>query len=209
MWHIDELNVDIDREYFNINTTVNIRVPVCHESKIKELLQSNKVELYEIIPSKQHRRFAFETGQQFQDFNSKTFDYEIVAKRYLTHDEINTYIDKIAELMAAKRTNVRVSVNIEGYSYERRPIKSIVFEYVGKMNPVVVIDAGVHAREWHSRSLALYALKKLIEEADLDTRGIIYNTSFIIIPDVNSDGYEYSRTVVSIYVFAYLESTCS
>ena len=85
-----------------------------------------------------------------------------------------------------------VRFNIEGLSYENRPIISTFIGYKGRQNPIVFIDAGIHAREWHSRNLALNILFELGNEAELGVNGFLYNVSVLIVPNANPDGYEYS-----------------
>ncbi|VDO44344.1 unnamed protein product [Haemonchus placei] len=53
--------------------------------------------------------------------------------------------------------------------------------------PILWIEAGIHAREWISHSVALYLLhdssyKRLLREIDV-----------IVVPNTNPDGYEFSR----------------
>ncbi|OXU21905.1 hypothetical protein TSAR_014267 [Trichomalopsis sarcophagae] len=68
-----------------------------------------------------------------------------------------------------------------GTSYEGRPIYGV---------EVFFIDAGIHAREWATHISALYIIKNVVESeekfADMMT--------FVIIPCLNPDGYEYSHT---------------
>lgn len=54
---------------------------------------------------------------------------------------------------------------------------------------MVVVDAGIHAREWAAPISALYIMKQLIETAT----NIVNRFTFFIIPSLNPDGYEYSH----------------
>lgn len=124
-----------------------------------------------------------------------SFDPEIVSKEYLSHNETNTYIEEIAKRIREANPMVSAEIINEGFSIEHRTIKSVTVKYNQSKreqeNPIVFIDAGSHAREWHSRSMALFFLRKLIDEAALNTNGIIYSTTFVILPSVNPDGYEF------------------
>lgn len=122
------------------------------------------------------------------------FDEESVLKRYLSYDESEEYIAKIVEKIRKANPKIIVESKVEAYTYENRKIRSVTIMHSEKPNnPVIIMEAGIHAREWHARSLGLYLLKKLLDEAALDTRGLIYDASFVIIPGVNPDGYEFSR----------------
>lgn len=60
---------------------------------------------------------------------------------------------------------------------------------------VILIDAGIHAREWCSISTALYCISQLTENL-MKNKILLKNFDFVIVPVVNVDGYEYSRTMV-------------
>lgn len=61
---------------------------------------------------------------------------------------------------------------------------------------VVLIDGGMHAREWISISTALYCIMQLTENYDVN-KNLLRNYDFVIVPVVNIDGYEYTHTTVS------------
>lgn len=167
---------------------------------------------------------------------------------YLRHNDINDYLDYLAE----KYPNL-VSICVEGHSYEGRPLKSIRISYsnlssssstaaansspecsssslpakkrirssVSKVvmakrkddakkkvletaasatkqqRPIVLLDGGIHAREWISVATALYCIYQLTER-HLYNKQLLKKLDFIIVPVVNIDGYEYSHTNVSI-----------
>lgn len=140
---------------------------------------------------------VFDNLHQFKKrFNpiSSSFDDDVITKKYLSHEQTNIYIDNIAQKIRNQNPDIVVDVAVEGYSFETRQIKSITISHISKPNnPVIFIDAGIHAREWHSRSMALYLLYKLVEEASLGKEGLLYKVSFVIVPGANPDGYEYSR----------------
>ncbi|XP_055378923.1 carboxypeptidase A2 [Condylostylus longicornis] len=56
----------------------------------------------------------------------------------------------------------------------------------------IVIEGGTHAREWTSITVALYCIYQLTEKFCRNIE-ILQKVKFLIIPLVNSDGYEYSR----------------
>lgn len=194
-----ELKVLIDRPARNLDDECIFRAAVCKEEEVKNLFEEFKVEKYEEKPVvKASRRSLY-------DIEQTDFPLTDITERYLSWQEIYTFIDKIAELIKNSTSKIEVTINEEGLTYEKRPIKSITFEFKGKSNPIVVIDAGVHAREWHSRSLALFVISQLMEEAKKEEEGILFNTTFIIVPNVNPDGYDYSRKVVKKFTKIFRE----
>lgn len=120
-----------------------------------------------------------------------------IRKQYLRHGDINTYLDSL-------QTNYPkfVSVTTIGHSYEHRPIKAIrISSDLGKVTKfgsakaIVLIDGGIHAREWCSISTALYCINQLTEHSR-QNKILLKNFDFVVVPVVNADGYEYSRTMV-------------
>ncbi|KRT82371.1 Peptidase, partial [Oryctes borbonicus] len=59
-------------------------------------------------------------------------------------------------------------------------------------NPTILIDGGIHAREWISPAVVLYIIQQLVENKD--NKHMIENVNWYIIPVLNPDGYEYTFT---------------
>lgn len=64
-----------------------------------------------------------------------------------------------------------------------------------KRKPVVLIDGGMHAREWCTISTALHCASQLTDNFDTN-KNLLDAFDFVIVPIINADGYEYSRTIV-------------
>lgn len=151
-------------------------------------------------------------------------------QQYLSHSDINAYLDRLH----AKYSHL-VKINTIGYSFEKRPLKSIsisapvakdsVSEPVMKKTkstlccinsksrisviiqkqkngstlnlkkPIILIDGGMHAREWCTISTALYCASQLTDNFDAN-EDLLNTFDFVIVPIVNADGYEYSRRFV-------------
>lgn len=77
-----------------------------------------------------------------------------------------------------------------GKSYEGRDLYIMkISSNVTKGNPIIFIDANIHAREWASSAVALNLITKLVRSPRM-----IMSLDWYIMPMVNPDGYEYSRT---------------
>lgn len=63
--------------------------------------------------------------------------------------------------------------------------------------PVVLIDGGIHAREWISVATALYCVHQLTDNGHAN-RELLGKLDFVVVPVVNADGYEYTHTHVSM-----------
>lgn len=104
--------------------------------------------------------------------------------------KIETYLTHLA----TRYSNIAVLESI-GYSYEGRPIWILKISTGRKSNkPVVLIDAGIHAREWLAHATALYAIHQLV--VNKTNSGMLEHVDWHIIPSLNPDGYEFSHTVV-------------
>lgn len=69
-----------------------------------------------------------------------------------------------------------------------------------KRKPIILIDGGIHAREWCTISAALHVASQLTENFDTN-KHLLDAFDFVIVPIVNCDGYEYSYYHVCIKSF--------
>ncbi|XP_039965025.1 carboxypeptidase B-like [Bactrocera tryoni] len=109
---------------------------------------------------------------------------------YQRYDEIAAYLEELA-----KRYSNRVKVTSIGDSYEGRQLHAItITNGDGAANKnVILMDAGIHAREWIAPAAALYVIQQLVENYEQNS-DLLVNYDWIIVPLVNPDGYEYSHT---------------
>lgn len=56
------------------------------------------------------------------------------------------------------------------------------------------IDGGIHAREWITPAVVTFMLKQLVEDLDAADSDLLDKLDWYILPVVNPDGYEYTRT---------------
>ena len=109
--------------------------------------------------------------------------------------EICTYVQIEKYLYTLKKKFPRrVRVERIGKTIQNRDILMIVIsKNIKKRRNAVLIDSGIHAREWLANSSALYFINYLIRNPRL-TKVM----DFYIIPCLNPDGYEYTHTQVKI-----------
>ena len=85
-----------------------------------------------------------------------------------------------------------------GHSFEGRVMTVIKISSGGSgKRPAILIDAGIHAREWIAPTMALYIIQQLVENNTANSN-LTGGVDWFILPVVNPDGYEYSHTTVSI-----------
>ncbi|CAI2304572.1 unnamed protein product [Caenorhabditis sp. 36 PRJEB53466] len=110
---------------------------------------------------------------------------------YYSYSVLSTWLQRIAENMPDIAKLIKVGTSVEG-----REILGLKF---GKDTPdkkIVVIDAGIHAREWAAIHTASYFINLIVNsrEEDPQIQNYLDNLVIYIIPVLNPDGYEYTRT---------------
>lgn len=64
-------------------------------------------------------------------------------------------------------------------------------------NPIIFLDANIHAREWITSASVIWILNELLTSTDPAVRELAQNVDWIIVPVINVDGFQYSHTNVS------------
>lgn len=111
---------------------------------------------------------------------------------YPSYDEVNTYIEELA----AKYPST-VNLTTIGDSFENRPIKYLKLStsnFEDATKPIFFLDALIHAREWVTTPTVLYGLDRLLENPTKEDSWLLENVDWIIVPIVNPDGYEFTRS---------------
>lgn len=98
----------------------------------------------------------------------------------------------------AKNYKGIVTLEHIGYSFEGRALYVIKISRGGEGKPKILIDAGIHAREWLAPSTALYTIHQLV--VNKSNEHLYENVDWHIVPSINPDGYEYSHTSVSYII---------
>jgi len=90
-----------------------------------------------------------------------------------------------------------VDVSSIGTTYEGRDIvmiKICASGHCGK-KPAILMDGGIHAREWISPAATLMLIDKIVNTLKSSKKSIMKKVDWYIIPLLNPDGYAYSRTI--------------
>lgn len=116
----------------------------------------------------------------------RAFSGTLDLSRYYNYTEIEEWY---RSLEATYGPSV-VKVTVAGKSYEGRDILKVVLCDDGTDKPTVIIDAGIHAREWIAPASAMYFVSQLAETTN--HTALCNGLKYVIIPSVNPDGYTYS-----------------
>ncbi|GMR54322.1 hypothetical protein PMAYCL1PPCAC_24517 [Pristionchus mayeri] len=121
----------------------------------------------------------------------KGFGYE----RYNSLDEIYNELKRLKR----ERPSLITLIDI-GQTHENRTM--LVVKIGGGQNldedaPSIWMDAGIHAREWIAPATAMFIVRELVEgyETDPKLQAMLDHVPFYILPVMNPDGYEHSRTM--------------
>ncbi|VDM94886.1 unnamed protein product [Thelazia callipaeda] len=112
--------------------------------------------------------------------------------KYHSYDRIINYLSKLSEVFADRARAISIGTTHEG--------RKIALIKIGKpakfQKPGIWIDGGIHAREWISPAAVLYMISQLVTKYDSDPqiRRFVDEMDWYIVPLLNPDGYEYSRS---------------
>ncbi|KAM3956328.1 carboxypeptidase B-like [Aphomia sociella] len=98
---------------------------------------------------------------------------------------IDAYLVDIANHYPDKVTLVSPANSFEGHPIQYLKISTTDFKNASK--PVIIIDSGIHAREWISPPTVTWAIHKLVE--DVTEPDLLERFDWILLPVVNPDGY--------------------
>ncbi|XP_053668171.1 zinc carboxypeptidase-like [Anopheles marshallii] len=113
-----------------------------------------------------------------------TLDWE----HYYQLETIYTWMDWIARMHPEWVTTFEI-----GHSYEGRPIKGLKLSR-RPANKAIVVEGGIHAREWISPATATFLMNELITSEEPSVREIGTAYDWYFFPIVNPDGYRFTFT---------------
>lgn len=194
----EELNINLFRPAKLYNQTFFFMVPKIYVTKIDNLLA--KFGITDQLNQQMQRKDGKSLFDEEIDLSNIPFDEDVIKKKYLNYSESVEYVDLIVSKIKHNNPNIIISTEVIGHSYENRLIRATTLQYKDKEdNPIILIDALIHARERHAGSMVLYTLKSLADEASKGVDGILFKATFVIINMLNPDGYEYSLTVEPLW----------
>ena len=190
----EEFHIDLYRPAKLYNQSFFFYVPKIYVNEIEKLLAKFGIE--DQANDQMERRDGKYLFDDDIDLTNVPFDEDVIQKKYLTYFESLQYVDLIVSKIKQNNPNIIASTEVIGNSYENRLIRATTLQYKDKQdNPIILIDALIHARERHAGSMALYILKSLADEATKNVDGILFKATFVIINMLNPDGYEYNLKV--------------
>lgn len=110
---------------------------------------------------------------------------------YHPQEDMEAYMDYLVQTYPDL-----VSTEVIGQSYEGRDMRILKICKGGTcgQKPAMWIDGGIHSREWVAHATAMWIMKELVENGAQYPPEIVDQLDWYILPVLNPDGYEYSRT---------------
>lgn len=112
---------------------------------------------------------------------------------YYTLEDIYAWLDELAA------QNPTVSIISAGQSYEGRDLKGVKVSFK-EGNRGVLIESGIHAREWIGPATSTYLLNEILTSTDPTFRKIAESFDWYIFPSNNPDGFTFTHTTVSLTI---------
>ncbi|XP_047735826.1 carboxypeptidase B [Hyalella azteca] len=110
---------------------------------------------------------------------------------YHSFEDMETYMYYLEQTYPDYVTVLNIGSSFEGR--DLLVVKVSTSDSGNTSRPAIWVDGGMHAREWVSPAVVSYLLQRLVEIPDNYT-SIVDAFDWYIMPMVNPDGYEYSRT---------------
>jgi murein tripeptide amidase MpaA len=172
-----------------IGQPTDIRVTAEQKKELEDLFGADRLEVtIEDVQALINSFNQKDTKKKGERFAANEYHEE-----YHPIDEINDFIYQLEEDYSDL-----VTVSTIGESYQGNDILMACISYDGcdGSKPTFFLDAGVHAREWIAHATALYVFENLlIESTQAGFNNTLLNRmDFLIVPQMNPDGYQYSRS---------------
>lgn len=169
----------------------DVLVPPDDQDNFEKYLQKFDIDYYIAMDNVE----MFVREERFLQSVSRAFSRSVKFNRYYRYNEIVEYLDSLAT-----KYPKLVTVQTIGKSFENRDIKTITISdnQSNDAKNTILVDAGIHAREWIAPATALYIIHELVENYT-NNKKMLNNLNWIVLPVLNPDGYEYTHTEVCYY----------
>ncbi|WKX91809.1 hypothetical protein Q1695_010107 [Nippostrongylus brasiliensis] len=148
-------------------------------------------DVQKVIAQQKFKHDKLKEQQRLRDWRDGRVQFNLA--QYHSFADVINYLNALAITYPE-----RVSVQPIGTTHEGRqiPLIRITNKRLGGPKKGIWIDGGIHAREWVSPSTVLYFISMLVTQYDRDpqVRQFVDQMEWYIVPLLNPDGYEYSRS---------------
>jgi len=182
-------DLDFWTERVAVGEETVLRVLPNQTETVERILKTNNVEYKVILEDLQVAVDAEAEAQLRASRAAKGLEGAgIPTDRFLRYGEIYEYM-----LQLSKKYPELVTLESFGKTPENRDMYVVkISKANGKAKRAVLVDAGIHAREWIAPAVATYLLSQLVENKQ--NENLLDGLDWYIVPVLNPDGYEYTHT---------------
>lgn len=184
--HAEEFGADVWSLHRVIGSIADIMIPPKYQEVFELFLKKNTIEYGIKIEDLEKEYDDNDRESRLARRLKREFSNSLDLSRYYSYPEI---VEWFRNLEATLGPSV-VKVEVAGKSYEGRDIIKVIVCDDGSDKPSIVIDAGIHAREWIAPATAMYFVSQVVESGN--HTDLCNGLKYVIIPSVNPDGYTYS-----------------
>lgn len=189
-----EQGVSLKMDVWNtihVNNMVNIGVPSDHVDELRQILSQHN-----IMNFVKERNLQDAIDEEKKENTPQYFPFAKAAgfavDQYHQYPEIVSYLKSLE----VEHPDL-VKTQVLGKTVENRDIMSIrIGLNSNAQKPVILIDAGIHAREWIAPATALFIITELVSKQSTDSsiKDLLEKFDWHFIPVANPDGYVYTWT---------------
>lgn len=164
----------------NFNEPDRVIVPPGLQEDFEQVLQSSLV---------RYKIFNEDVSKSTTAF-SQSFKGKFSAFKYHSYSGMIGYLDYLSKFYPSL-----VTVEEFGRTFMNQSMKVVYIsndELKRKKKNVVLVDAGIHAREIVGPATALFLINQLVESYSTN-KGLVDAFDWAIVPSLNPDGYEHVR----------------
>ncbi|CAH0397634.1 unnamed protein product [Chilo suppressalis] len=163
-----------------------------YKSQFEMLLQAAQVEYRATITNikqkleREEQRLSSAVSRRSSHNSSSGLNFDEIHRLSV----VNDYLHRLSR----EYPNLVKVVN-GGKTFEGRPMKYLKISktnFETSRKPIVYLQCLLHAREWVTLPVCLYAIEKLV--IDVKDPYLVNNIDWIIMPVANPDGYEFTHT---------------
>jgi len=196
-------NLNFWKEPSKVGVAVDVMVPPKMHAQFEDLLGERKLDFIVTIqdvqklieererPATKQGGTSFDREKMYDDASGNGPKYDF--SHYYSYEHMRLYMREIE-----KKYPEMAKVYTIGFTHEGRPIEMLKIGYplTKRGKKAVWIDGGIHAREWPASSTAIYFMEQLANKYGKDPLITQYvnELTWYIVPLLNPDGYEYSRS---------------
>ncbi|KAM5151860.1 carboxypeptidase O-like [Mantella aurantiaca] len=187
-WRLDLWKPNYIEEIY-MEREIHVRVPSTYIQHMKENLGQHNIPFTVLIEDVQKLIDSSHASRsRARAISLETYNYTA----YHPIDEIYEWMEQIKD----KHSDL-VTHHLLGHTYEERSIHYLKVGFPSKKKKaVIVMDCGIHAREWIAVAYCQWFVKEILAEYKNDAllNKLLKQVDFYIIPVLNVDGYVYSWT---------------